>query len=792
MQRIVYFFLPLIVSCLFLFNACTKNTIDLYVSPKGQADNNGQIGSPLSDIQAAIMLAQKHKEKAPQAIVNINLLPGDYYLSSRIRINPSLNGVNIIGSSASEVRIKGARPLDLNWEQRDSSIFIATLNNDLKFDQLVVNDQLQTLARYPNYNEDGRDWQGHAADAISKERLASWANPEGAILNVMHNGRWGGFHYQITGVDEEGEAILEGGHQNNRPSRPHPTYRMVENVLEELDSPGEWYFNSDTQKLYFWPPEGMDVETAKFEGVVLKNFFEIKGDLENPVANISIKGIKFEYTQRTILESYEPLLRSDWTIYRGAAIFIEGSENCSIEDCEFVNLGGNVIFVSAYNDGAKISGNHIHDCGASAVSFVGDPSAVRSPSFQYGEFVPLSEMDTLPGPKNELYPRNCLVVDNLIHRIGRVEKQTAGVQIAMAMHIQVRHNSIYDVPRAGINIGDGTWGGHLLEFNDVFNTVLETGDHGSFNSWGRDRFWHPKRNIMDSITLANPNMPKWDAIHTTVIRNNRFRCDHGWDIDLDDGSSNYHIYNNLCLNGGIKLREGFNRLVENNITVNNSLHPHVWFANSEDVFRKNIVQIGHQDVLVKGWGKELDYNLFPNEESLLKAQIYNIEANSSFGDPLFNDPQELDYSVSENSPALQLGFKNFPMDQFGVQKPTLQQLAKTPDIPVIKQTDALKKASSPTVHWLRNSIKSVDSKEEQSAYGLPSPEGVILLNVWRGSPVVKDGGLKKGDVIMEVDGEAVKNVKDFFTILRKKNQSKLLQIGVMRNQSKQVLEVRTG
>ena len=57
---------------------------------------------------------------------------------------------------------------------------------------------------------------------------------------------------------------------------------------------------------------------------------------------------------------------------------------------------------------------------------------------------------------------DCVASDNLIYRIGRVEKQVAGVQIAMAMDITVRHNSIYDVPRAGINIGDGTWGGHIL------------------------------------------------------------------------------------------------------------------------------------------------------------------------------------------------------------------------------------------------------------------------------------------------------------------------------------------
>jgi hypothetical protein len=59
----------------------------------------------------------------------------------------------------------------------------------------------------------------------------------------------------------------------------------------------------------------------------------------------------------------------------------------------------------------------------------------------------------------------------------------------MAQDITVRHCSIYDVPRAGINIGDGCWGGHVIEFCDIFDTVKETGDHGSFNSWGRDRYW---------------------------------------------------------------------------------------------------------------------------------------------------------------------------------------------------------------------------------------------------------------------------------------------------------------
>ena len=477
--------------CLLLLNACDRRTISLQVISSGEILSEFDITSSFSSLNEAINRARVLKNQDISSSISINLQPGEHYLSSPIVITSDLNGLTIRASGTSEVVVKGSTILDLEWEKYDENIFTAQLQIEKDFDQLIVNGSPQILARYPDYNEDGGYWQGHAADAISKERIYTWKNPAGAYYHVMHIGRWGGFHYQITGLDENGDAILEGGHQNNRPSRPHETFRMVENVLEELTSAGEWYFDKSQSKLYFWPPDEIDIQSAKIEVPIVKNLISIKGKLNKPVRNISIEGIKFEHTNRTFLEEYEPLLRSDWTIYRGGALFIEGSENCKISDCEFRNLGGNAIFASSYNNKLEINGNHIYNCGASGICLVGDPSAVRSPSFQYGKYVNLKDMDTISGPRNELYPRNCIVKNNLIYRIGRLEKQTAGVEIAMAMDITVSHNSIYEVPRAGINIGDGTWGGHMIEYNDVFNTVLETGDHGSFNSWGRDRFWHP-------------------------------------------------------------------------------------------------------------------------------------------------------------------------------------------------------------------------------------------------------------------------------------------------------------
>lgn len=788
MRRIIVLYI--VVGLMF---SCTNKdqAIELFVVQDGMvSDSDSSDQNTFVGIQDAIQQAGKIKNKEPKAKITIHILPGNYYLSEPIIIPASLSGLTLSGTKGG-VTIKGSRPLNLKWEKYDADIYVSPVPENSDFDQLVVDQIPQIMARYPNYNEEAKYWQGYAADAISKERVASWKHPEGAYFHALHRGRWGGFHYKLTGVAKDGTPILVGGQQNNRASKPHQEYRMVENVFEELDSPGEWYLNKKENKLYYWPLKDTDPNASKYEVSVLKNLIQVVGTVEKPVKNVTIKGITFENSKRTFMDKYEPLLRSDWMIYRGGALFFEGTENCGVSDSGFTNLGGNVIMASKYNKGLQIKGNHIHDCGASAISFIGDPSAVRSPSFNYKQFVPMAEMDTIAGPKNELYPRECLVENNLIHRIGRLEKQTAGVQISMAMDITVRNNSIYDVPRAGINIGDGTWGGHILEYNDVFNTVLETSDHGSFNSWGRDRFWHPNRSVMDSLTTAHPKMWQWDAIHTTIIRNNRFRCDHGWDIDLDDGSSNYYIYNNLLLNNGLKLREGFNRVAENNIMVNNSLHPHVWFQNSEDVFRYNIVALGYQDIGLKGWGKQLDYNLFPNEETMMKSQIYDRDLHSAYGDPKFKAPAVLDFGVAEDSPALKIGFENFRMDRFGVQKPELRDIAKTPEVPVLEKTVKNNKEDDPVVAWLRNKLKGVSSKEEQSAYGLVSPKGVIVITVWKQSPAVKNNGLKKGDVILQANGEEVGDIKDFFKIAVKNKEKDKLDLVVMRNQVEHKLSVNT-
>ena len=58
---------------------------------------------------------------------------------------------------------------------------------------------------------------------------------------------------------------------------------------------------------------------------------------------------------------------------------------------------------------------------------------------------------------------------------------------------------------------------------------------------------------------------------------------------------------------------------------------------------------------------------------------------------MFVDPADGDFRVKEGSPALKLGFVNFPMDQFGVQKPELKAIARTPEMPKIGSRAARRK-----------------------------------------------------------------------------------------------------
>lgn len=778
----------------------------IYVSTRGNDKWNGSEKKPVASLVRAQELARAYGRDTSVEIV---FEDGIYYLPGTVQFTGQDSKdypatVTLRARHEGKAVISGGQQIRLDWKQEAGNIYVASVPAGMDIDQLYVAGLRQPMARFPNaqpgkqrnvYDTWVLDHQAQPnseMDPLQPERIALWKNPEGGYVHAMHTALWGDMHWEIKGKNEDGTLQLEGGWQNNRPSGMHPLYRFVENIKEELDVPGEWYYDRSESKLYYMPLPEIDLDEAKVEIVRLKHLIEFNGTKENPVRGIHLQGLTFKHTARTFMENKEQLLRSDWTMYRGGAIVFNGAEECSVENCEFDHLGGNTIFVNNYNRYLTVRGCYIHHSGANGIVFVGDPDMVRSPLFRYGN-QNYETMDMTPGPLGDNYPQDCWVDDCLITMTGRDEKQTAPVQISMSQRIRVSHCSIYDVPRAGININEGTFGGHVIEFCDVFNTVLETGDHGSFNSWGRDRFWTPDVVTISDQVALHPDMQYWDVLEPNVLRYNRWRCDHGWDVDLDDGSSFYRIYCNLLLNGGLKMREGYDRVATNNIILNNSLHPHVWVRNSDDVFKHNIVFTAYQPAVMNSalgesdrWGKELDYNLFATGQAAMrKFAAHGADAHSVSADPLFVNPGQGDFRVRPESPAFKIGFRNFDMTDFGVKSEKLKKLARTPDIPeiVLQIQDEV----SAEYTWLGAVLKEVKG-EELSAYGAKFSQASMALDRVPAESEAYKLGLRSGDLLLSLGGKEITTAASFKQLLEE-YAGESGELLVMRNQKEMVVKL---
>ena len=680
-----------------------------------------------------------HKEGEKTVICLKN---GIYNLTNPILIK----GENIIIRGDKNSVIQGCVKID-NWVDEGNGVFSAPC--EYEADDLYIGNEKYQMARFPKYNPNVRIFGGFSRDVLSRAKADEWKNPKGAYIHAMHLHNWGGYSYEVTGKDENGNLTYIGGWQNNRQMGMHSDFKYIENVREEMTEPGEWYFDKENKRVYvILKPEH---SLGEAEICVNSSFFVLKS-----CKNVTIEEIKLRRAKRTFMLTTEPLLRSDWTIYRGGAVYFTNSSDCTVSNCSLFDIGTNGVFVDGDNSNITISKSHFKDLGASGVCFVGKPSSVRSPLFEATQSQSFLKIDKKRGPKGKEYPKSCTVENCLIEHVGAVEKQATGVEISMSYGISVINTSIYDASRAGINISEGTFGGHLIDGCDVFDTVKETGDHGSFNSWGRDRFWHLsdlKQNEIYKYAFL-------DCTDKSVIRNSRFRCDRGWDIDLDDGSSNYEIYNNLCLNGGIKLREGFGRYVHNNITVNNSVHMHVWYENSGDVVENNIIFTEYQPILMNnGYGKSIDFNVLhsKNTKGVKNApeleKITGMDKGSIKTKCIFKDARHGDYRLI--SPHIH-GFESFPCE-FGVRYEPLKRLAKSPALPKINQS--AKKSKSNIITLFDMKIKNIETDGEMSAFATAGHNGVLVCDVDQFADASAKGILPC-DVIVALGEKEINSLSD--------------------------------
>eukprot|EP00935_MAST-01C_sp_MAST-1C-sp1_P002250 g2250.t1 len=282
--------------------------------------------------------------------------------------------------------------------------------------------------------------------------------------------------------------------------------RVYIGMLPLLDAPREWHVahnsSSSTCHLYFYPnasgTAGNEPPDGKlYEAPILTTLIQLQGTQQQPVKNITLRGIGMKDTAPTFMYNHSVPSGGDWVsdscttptgdtqlistrppqaLERFGAIMAEGSEGFAIDRCRFSRLDGNAVMLSGYHRHALVNASDFFYLGGTAVAAWGKTDEMADGGRR--------GFDATQGD----FPIFTVVQNNLFTELGVWQKQSSAFFQAKAARSTVRANIVQNGPRcavnrAGINMNDGFAGGDLIEANLIFNQCRESGDHGPFSVW---------------------------------------------------------------------------------------------------------------------------------------------------------------------------------------------------------------------------------------------------------------------------------------------------------------------
>lgn len=652
--------------------------------------------------------------------------------------------------------ITGGRDIRCDFKRISPTVMQGYVGEKLTFERVKLDGVPQVLARYPKYQAQVR-LNGTTTLAEIERYTQDFPSVSGAYLRSLHAHEWGSNDYRVTGRENRHLCLSWIGN-NNRGSVLKKDCCYIENLPELLTGEHEWYYDKNSGLLSVSDDSECMEKTATVTLCDKISLVEIHNCRSK---KITISGFTFADTDRSIFRlPWSRYLRSDWAFNYGSAVEIRNSENIFFQDCRFENLGSNGIGIFDFNKNITIDNCDFEDCLTNGVLILGNPdSTYCTSSWENERHIAEFENAGKLGAASENYPRDIRIDRCLFQNLGMEDKQSAGVCISLASRVTVAHTTCCRLPRAGINICENAFGGHTICDCDLFDCVRETGDHGPFNSWGRDRFW--SLNGFDTAGKSGNSKQPYalcDMLAENRLIHNRVVGGRGFGIDLDDGSTNYRIENNFCYGVGIKLREGFFRTVRNNVVMYAPLDLHATYAGNDDIIENNIVLHSHPlriALLNKGFTTEIRNNYFVNAARNSKKQkilrgMQNHFVSGDSADILDNQFQLAGFTPFEYS--------------FG------KEGAPKPDLSLSCDTEQEKRKLSNAY-----GVFSFLDERLRSATGAPSLDGVYVerLKLFSG---LKKRGIQKSDVILAVNGKPFSGTKqDFAALLQKNSEAEIIR-----------------
>ena len=313
---------------------------DIWVSPRGNDQNDGTRQSPKATLTSALRQAREWRRTGDNRVlggITVYMEGGVYSLYEPIFIRPEDSGTKgspiVIRSVRGEDAVLSGGVSIRNWKKQ-GKLWVADVpmfnGRPLDFRQLWVDGQKATRAR------DVEDFENMHRICSVDEKTETLYVPAAAVRQitdgkgalksryaemVLHQ-MWCVANLRIRSVQVLGDSAAVRFHQpESRIQFEHPWPRpmvttdghnsafYLTNARELLDVPGEWYHDIDTRKLYYYPREGENMQSAEAIVPAIETLVQIEGTLDRPVTNLRFERITFSYTtwMRPSVKGHVPL-----------------------------------------------------------------------------------------------------------------------------------------------------------------------------------------------------------------------------------------------------------------------------------------------------------------------------------------------------------------------------------------------------------------------------------------------------------------------------------------------------
>lgn len=461
--RVSTLLLVLAVSLSFAANAPADVQQAFHVSPGGNDANPGSETEPFQTIERA-RDEVRNINREMTGDIEVILHDGTYQLDETIVFDQSDGGTG--GHNVTYKAAEGATPLIsggrqiTGWTEDAEGRWKAPCEEN--FRQLYVNGKRAVRAR----GDAPADIALHGADGYTTTdvTMADWKNP--GDIELCYIVVWAHSRCKIDAIVRDGQLAFLRMAQPNfmlarfkegvRAELPH----YMENALELLDEPGEWYLDRADKVLYYKPLPNENMNEAAVVAPVQETLVKLHGQLDSPVENIQFQGITFAHAtwllpnrtglpdvQANFVQHMTNLFERNGTVNNvhnedlksPANVVCRTAKNIRFERCKFEHLGGAGLDLEYGSSDNVVLGCVFRDISGSAIQVGG-----------------VERSDHHPGDERTTV-RNNQILNNLIENCAVEYMGGVGVFVGYTDSTVIAHNEIRNLPYSGISMGWG-WG----------------------------------------------------------------------------------------------------------------------------------------------------------------------------------------------------------------------------------------------------------------------------------------------------------------------------------------------